>query len=99
VLIAADMPAHAGRRQHFGLALLCGIGFTTSIVIALLAFPDAPLLQTKAKPGVLLGSLLSESPAMRCGGWRGARAMPGRRKTAAPSEGQGCAMPRPATFS
>lgn len=55
----ADMPAHAGRLQLFGVALLCGIGFTMSIFITLLAFPDNPLLQAEAKVGVLMGSLLA----------------------------------------
>lgn len=55
----ADMPAHAGRFQLFGVALLCGIGFTMSIFITLLAFPDSPLLQAEAKIGVLVGSFVS----------------------------------------
>jgi Na+:H+ antiporter, NhaA family len=55
----ADMPAHASHLQIFGIAQLCGIGFTMSIFITILAFPNNPLLQTEAKIGVLAGSLLS----------------------------------------
>jgi NhaA family Na+:H+ antiporter len=55
----ADAPAHAGPVQMLGTALLCGIGFTMSIFITLLAFPGNPLLQTEAKLGVLAGSLMA----------------------------------------
>jgi NhaA family Na+:H+ antiporter len=55
----ADMPAYAGRLQMAGTALLCGIGFTMSLFITLLAFPGDPLLQTEEKIGILGGSLLS----------------------------------------
>lgn len=55
----ADAPAHASRMQMLGVALLCGIGFTMSLFIALLAFPDAPMLQSEAKIGILAGSFVS----------------------------------------
>ncbi|MBL6459310.1 Na+/H+ antiporter NhaA [Belnapia sp. T6] len=55
----ADMPAYAGRLQLVGIALLCGIGFTMSLFITLLAFPGDPLLQAEAKIGILGGSFLS----------------------------------------
>jgi NhaA family Na+:H+ antiporter len=55
----ADAPAHASRMQIFGVALLCGIGFTMSLFIGLLAFPGDLLLQSEAKIGILAGSLLS----------------------------------------
>ena len=55
----ADAPAHASRLQMFGVALLCGIGFTMSLFIALLAFPGDLILQSEAKIGILAGSLLS----------------------------------------
>lgn len=55
----ADMPAGATRLQCYGVALLCGIGFTMSLFIGALAFPDDPALTSATKIGVLLGSALS----------------------------------------
>ncbi len=42
-----------------GLALLAGIGFTVSLLIAELAFADLPELEEHVKVAVLLGSLVS----------------------------------------
>ncbi|KLK94270.1 pH-dependent sodium/proton antiporter [Microvirga vignae] len=55
----ADVPAGASRLQCYGVALLCGIGFTMSLFIGALAFPGAPELSDATKIGVLMGSGLS----------------------------------------
>ena len=43
----------------YAVAALCGIGFTMSLFIGALAFPDDPGLIEEAKVGVLLGSIAS----------------------------------------
>jgi NhaA family Na+:H+ antiporter len=55
----ADVPAHATRLQCYGVAVLCGIGFTMSLFIGALAFPERPDLMDATKIGVLAGSALS----------------------------------------
>lgn len=54
----ADRPEAASFAQIYGVSLICGIGFTMSLFIGLLAFPS-PALQDGVKIGVLAGSLLS----------------------------------------
>ncbi|MDB5698691.1 MAG: nhaA [Alphaproteobacteria bacterium] len=55
----AAKPADASWPQLYGIALMCGIGFTMSLFIGALAFPGEPALVEEAKIGVLLGSLAS----------------------------------------
>ena len=55
----AQLPSGATWPQLWGMALLCGIGFTMSLFIAQLGFPTSPELVEEAKLGVLLGSLAS----------------------------------------
>jgi NhaA family Na+:H+ antiporter len=51
-------PRNASWRQIYGVALLCGIGFTMSLFIGGLAFTD-PAQGDAVKIGVLMGSMLS----------------------------------------
>lgn len=55
----AQPPAGASWTQLWGMALLCGVGFTMSLFIAQLGFPGSPELVEEAKLGVLFGSFLS----------------------------------------
>jgi NhaA family Na+:H+ antiporter len=55
----AHRPAGASWMQIWGMAALCGIGFTMSLFIAALAFPGQPELVEQAKLGILAGSLAS----------------------------------------
>ena len=55
----AAPPGGASWTQLWGLSALCGIGFTMSLFIAGLAFPEHPDFAEAAKLGILGGSLLS----------------------------------------
>ncbi|UCI07687.1 Na+/H+ antiporter NhaA [Mesorhizobium sp. B1-1-8] len=55
----ADLPVNAGWTHMIGISLLCGIGFTMSLFIGLLAFAGDVALQDAVKIGILAGSLLA----------------------------------------
>lgn len=55
----ADCPEDASWLQVYGVALICGVGFTMSLFVGLLAFPTSIQDQDAVKVGVLAGSLAS----------------------------------------
>lgn len=55
----ASRPRDASWAQIYGVALLCGIGFTMSLFIGGLAFGEGSHQNDAAKLGILLGSILS----------------------------------------
>jgi NhaA family Na+:H+ antiporter len=56
----ARRPTGASWLELYGVALLCGAGFTLSLFMAALAFPaDVPLAHRQAVVGVLIGSTAS----------------------------------------
>jgi NhaA family Na+:H+ antiporter len=55
----SPMPEGVSWAQLYGVSVLCGIGFTMSLFIALLAFASAPHLLDETKVGVIAGSILS----------------------------------------
>jgi len=59
-LTRAARPAGASWAQCFGVAVLCGIGFTMSLFIGGLAFEGLPAtFDAQVKIGVLAGSIVS----------------------------------------
>lgn len=54
----APLPEKASWGQMAGTALLCGIGFTMSLFVGMLAFDD-PVVQNHVKIGILMGSVAS----------------------------------------
>ncbi len=55
----AAKPAGATWPEIWGVSILCGIGFTMSLFIGGLAFPNSPMLIEEAKIGILTGSAIS----------------------------------------
>jgi NhaA family Na+:H+ antiporter len=56
----ARRPTGAKWLELYGVSALCGVGFTMSLYIGALAFPDAdPLHQTQVRAGVVMGSVAS----------------------------------------
>lgn len=55
----ATRPTHATWAQTYGVAALCGVGFTMSLFIGQIAFGSSDELMTQTKLGVFAGSLLS----------------------------------------
>jgi Na+:H+ antiporter, NhaA family len=54
-----EPPRDASWAQVYGVSILCGVGFTMSLFIGLLAFPDSEAIGDAVKIGVLMGSVAS----------------------------------------
>lgn len=57
----AEMPAQASPVHVFGVACLCGIGFTMSLFIGMLAFGEGNEYAELVKLGVMSGSIIAAS--------------------------------------
>lgn len=55
----AKMPANATWAHIWGVSLIAGIGFTMSLFISTLAFPEGSIFITESKLGILVGSAIS----------------------------------------
>ncbi|WP_379554414.1 Na+/H+ antiporter NhaA [Qipengyuania sp. DGS5-3] len=55
----AERPENASWQEIWGITILCGIGFTMSLFIGLLAFEGNQFLIDEAKIGILTGSAIS----------------------------------------
>ena len=61
----ARRPTGATWAELYGVALLCGVGFSMSLFMGGLAFaPDGPLARTELTLGVVAGSLISAAAGM-----------------------------------
>ena len=55
----SELPAFSGWREMIGVGFLAGIGFTMSIFVSLLAFPDEVEIQSISNISILIASVLS----------------------------------------
>jgi NhaA family Na+:H+ antiporter len=65
----ARRPMGAKWIELFGMSLLTGIGFTMSLFIGALAFPQAGIAQGQVRAGVIAGSLISTLAGMGVLAW------------------------------
>ena len=70
----AKRPEGTNLMHLWGMALLCGIGFTMSLFIGALAFPGSQALIDEAKLGVLGGSLIAALAGFGVLRWAGRKA-------------------------
>lgn len=55
----SKLPASTTWLQMYGVALLCGIGFTMSLFLGTLSFHNEPIYLSKVRLGVMCGSIIS----------------------------------------